>query len=253
MSTHYDVIIIGTGAGGGTLAYRLAPSGKRILLLERGDYVPREKDNWELARGQRRARSTTRKKRGTTRTASRSTRTRTTTSAATPSSTARRCFGCASGISASWCTTAACRPAWPIGYDELEPYYTKPSTSIRFTESVATIPPTRGRAGHIRIPPSPTSRAFSSCTTIFARAGLRPFHVPLGIMLDETNAHISRCIRCNTCDGFPCLLQRQERRSRCLCGSGAGASERVALDQRPGHAARNERVRPRSDQRGRRA
>ena len=43
---HYDVIIIGTGAGGGTLAYRLAPSGKRILLIERGDYVPREKDNW---------------------------------------------------------------------------------------------------------------------------------------------------------------------------------------------------------------
>src|SRR5207249_8532787 len=43
----YDVIIIGTGAGGGTLAYRLAPSGKRILLLERGDYVPREKENWD--------------------------------------------------------------------------------------------------------------------------------------------------------------------------------------------------------------
>ena len=45
--THYDVIIIGTGAGGGTLAYKLAPSGKRILLLERGDYVKREKDNWD--------------------------------------------------------------------------------------------------------------------------------------------------------------------------------------------------------------
>src|SRR5438477_12592681 len=45
-NNHYDVIIIGTGAGGGTLAYRLAPSGKRILLLERGDYVAREKDNW---------------------------------------------------------------------------------------------------------------------------------------------------------------------------------------------------------------
>jgi choline dehydrogenase-like flavoprotein len=44
--THYDVIIIGTGAGDGTLAYRLAPTGKRILALERGDYVPREKDNW---------------------------------------------------------------------------------------------------------------------------------------------------------------------------------------------------------------
>src|SRR5438132_11790466 len=43
---HYDIIIIGTGAGGGTLAYRLAPSGKKILLLERGDFVPREKQNW---------------------------------------------------------------------------------------------------------------------------------------------------------------------------------------------------------------
>src|SRR5205085_2438945 len=46
-ANHYDVIIIGTGAGGGTLAYALAPSGKRILLLERGGYVPREKDNWD--------------------------------------------------------------------------------------------------------------------------------------------------------------------------------------------------------------
>src|SRR5437870_8758293 len=43
----YDIIIIGTGAGGGTLAYHLAPSGKRILILERGDYVPREKANWD--------------------------------------------------------------------------------------------------------------------------------------------------------------------------------------------------------------
>ncbi len=44
---HYDVIIIGTGAGGGTLARRLAPSGKRILLLERGGFLPREKENWD--------------------------------------------------------------------------------------------------------------------------------------------------------------------------------------------------------------
>ena len=44
---HYDVIVIGTGAGGGTLAHRLAPTGKRVLLLERGDYLPRERDNWD--------------------------------------------------------------------------------------------------------------------------------------------------------------------------------------------------------------
>jgi choline dehydrogenase-like flavoprotein len=48
-SERYDVIIIGTGAGGATLAYRLAPSGKRILLLERGDFLPRERENWDSA------------------------------------------------------------------------------------------------------------------------------------------------------------------------------------------------------------
>ena len=46
MSDSYDVIIIGSGAGGGTLAHRLAPSGKRILLLERGGWLPREPQNW---------------------------------------------------------------------------------------------------------------------------------------------------------------------------------------------------------------
>jgi choline dehydrogenase-like flavoprotein len=44
----YDVIIIGTAAGGGTLARHLAPSGKRILLLERGDWLPREPQNWSI-------------------------------------------------------------------------------------------------------------------------------------------------------------------------------------------------------------
>ena len=46
MNPHYDVIIIGTGAGGGSLLNRIAPSGKRILVLERGPFLPREKDNW---------------------------------------------------------------------------------------------------------------------------------------------------------------------------------------------------------------
>jgi choline dehydrogenase-like flavoprotein len=45
--SNYDVIIIGTGAGGGALAQRLAPSGKRILILERGTFLPQEKENWE--------------------------------------------------------------------------------------------------------------------------------------------------------------------------------------------------------------
>jgi hypothetical protein len=46
MNENYDFIIIGTGAGGGTLAHKLAPSGKKILVLERGDFVKRELENW---------------------------------------------------------------------------------------------------------------------------------------------------------------------------------------------------------------
>src|ERR1700722_20749967 len=46
MKTDYDVIIIGSGAGGGTLAHRLAPSGKSILILERGGWLKREPENW---------------------------------------------------------------------------------------------------------------------------------------------------------------------------------------------------------------
>ncbi|MBP6812855.1 MAG: NAD(P)-binding protein, partial [Saprospiraceae bacterium] len=57
--TNFDIIIIGTGAGGGTLAYKLAPSGKRILILERGDFLPKEKENWDpLAVAQGRYRTT---------------------------------------------------------------------------------------------------------------------------------------------------------------------------------------------------
>src|SRR4051812_26498316 len=49
MSDHYDVIVIGSGAGGGTLVHALAPTGKRILLLERGGRLPREIENWDPA------------------------------------------------------------------------------------------------------------------------------------------------------------------------------------------------------------
>lgn len=47
MTDHYDVIVIGSGAGGGTLTHALAPTGQRILLLERGGFLPREPQNWD--------------------------------------------------------------------------------------------------------------------------------------------------------------------------------------------------------------
>ena len=43
----YDIIIIGSGAGGGTLAHALASTPANILLVERGDFVPQERENWD--------------------------------------------------------------------------------------------------------------------------------------------------------------------------------------------------------------
>ena len=45
--THFDVIVIGSGPGGASVAHRLAPTGAKILLLERGDYLPRTRANWD--------------------------------------------------------------------------------------------------------------------------------------------------------------------------------------------------------------
>lgn len=42
----YDIIVIGSGPGGASLAQRLAPTGKRILIMERGEYLPRSERNW---------------------------------------------------------------------------------------------------------------------------------------------------------------------------------------------------------------
>ena len=96
----YDVIIVGTGAGGGTLARHLAPSGKRILLLERGGWLPREPQNWQTADvfidGRYMSADTwydTRDERFSPRS--------TTSSAAPPSCTGPPCTGCAGRTSAS--------------------------------------------------------------------------------------------------------------------------------------------------------
>ena len=113
LTNAYDVIIIGTGAGGGTLARQLAPSGKRILLLERGDWLPREPQNWDTADvfvDNRYISPDT----WTDGTARRSSRRSTTSSAAPPSCTAPRCTGCGGRTSASCTTTTGSRRRWPI-------------------------------------------------------------------------------------------------------------------------------------------
>lgn len=204
-SDRYDVIIIGTGAGGGTLAHSLAPTGKRILLIERGDFVPREKDNWSSRAVNVQAKYHTkevwRDKDG----------------AALHPHTNYYVGGNTKFYGAALFRLreadfgelqhpAGVSPAWPIAYSDLEPYYTE-AERLYHVHGERGIDPTDPWAS-APYPHAPVSHEprIQQLHDDLRRRGLRPFPVPLGIMLDERQPHDSACIRCETCDGFPCLL-----------------------------------------------
>ena len=210
----YDVIIIGSGAGGGTLAYKLAPSGKRILLLERGDFVPREKDNWDSrsvnVQGKYQAKEVWRDKEGkplhphTNYNVGGNTK----FYGAALFRLRRADFGeirHAGGIS----------PAWPISYDDLEPYYLQAERLYHVHGNRGEDPTDPGSPSPYPHPAVSHEPRIQQLSDDLARQGLTPFHVPLGIMLDEKNRHASKCIRCNTCDGFPCLVSAKSDAEVC--------------------------------------
>ncbi len=203
--THYDVIIIGTGAGGGTLAHRLAPSGLRVLLLERGDYVPREKDNWSPravnVMGRYQAKEVWYDSDGkplhphTNYNVGGNTK----FYGAALFRLRREDFGELrhhGGLS----------PAWPISYDELEPYYGEAERLFTVHGARGEDPTEPPTSTPYPYPPVSHEPRLQQLAEDLQAQGLRPFHTPLGIMLNEADRRRSACIRCETCDGFPCLV-----------------------------------------------
>ncbi|HXJ03554.1 MAG TPA: GMC family oxidoreductase [Candidatus Acidoferrum sp.] len=202
---HYDVIIIGTGAGGGTLAHALASSGKNILLIERGDYVRREKANWDSravnVEGKYQTKEEWRDKNGKP--------LHPHTNYYVGGNT--KFYGAAlfrlrkedfgeirhfGGISS----------AWPISYDDLEPYYLKAERLYHVHGKRGEDPTEPKASGPYPHPPISHEPRIQQLSDDFERLGLRPFHTPLGLQIDEQNPHASKCIRCDTCDGYPCLV-----------------------------------------------
>src|SRR5438128_2238117 len=202
---HYDVIIIGTGAGGGTLAYHLAPSGKQILLLERGDYVRREKDNWSSRAVNVEAKYQTKEEWRDKDGKPLHPHTNYYVGGNTKFYGAAlfrlrkedfreiRHFG---GIS----------PAWPISYEDLEPYYLKAERLYHVHGTRGEDPTEPYASGPYPHPGISHEPRIQQLSDDFERLGLKPFHTPLGLQLDEQNPHASKCIRCDTCDGYPCLV-----------------------------------------------
>jgi choline dehydrogenase-like flavoprotein len=205
MPDHYDVIIIGTGAGGGTLAHRLAPSGKRILLLERGPFLPREPANWDS----KAVYLDTRYKAhedwydeegkpfhpgaqyyvgGNTK-----------VYGAILFRMRERDFGEVrhyGGVS----------PAWPISYADLEPYYAEAERLYVVHGQRGEDPTEPPASGPFPYPAVSHEPRIQKLSDDFARMGMHPFHLPVGIRLDEQDPINSVCVRCEKFDGFPCVV-----------------------------------------------
>src|SRR5215813_12158584 len=205
MSQHYDIIIIGSGAGGGTLARQLATTGKRILILERGDWLKREALNWDPkavfvdnryispdvwydAEGRAFQPQVHYFVGGATK-----------MYGAALYRLRREDFGNLreyDGIS----------PAWPISYDEMEPFYTKAEQMYQVHGLRGMDPTEPPASAPYPYPPVSNEPRIQQLFDDLNAAGLHPFPAPCGIMLDEQHMENSRCIRCQTCDGFPCLV-----------------------------------------------
>jgi choline dehydrogenase-like flavoprotein len=201
----YDVIIIGTGAGGGTLAAALAPTGKKILLLERGDWIRREKQNWDpraaITQGRYHAHQTWYDKKGR----------------GFQPGTHYNVGGNTKFYGASlWRMREAdfgelkhaggVSPAWPLDYAELEPWYAAAERMYHVHGARGTDPTEPWASEPFPAPPVSHEPRIQRLHDDLTRSGLHPFPSPIGILLDEANPAQSACIRCGTCDAFPCLV-----------------------------------------------
>jgi choline dehydrogenase-like flavoprotein len=201
----YDIIIIGTGAGGGTLLHKLKDTGKRILVLERGSYLPREKANWNSKEVFQKERYHTKEVWKTKEGKDLHPGTGYWVGGNT------KVYGAAlfrlrerdfeeikheGGIS----------PAWPLKYADYEAYYTE-AEKLYWVHGKMGIDPTEPfRTEDYSYPPVSHEPRIQEIHDELVKDGHQPFYMPIAIKLNEEDRLNSPCIRCNTCDGYPCMI-----------------------------------------------
>ncbi|MEZ4702271.1 MAG: GMC family oxidoreductase [Rhodothermales bacterium] len=208
----YDIAIIGTGAGGGTLAYALRDAGLSILLIERGDYLPQEPENWDPEAAYFRSRYKT---------------TETWEDAAGNAYRPGIHYYVGGNTKVYGAALPRFRkedfealeheggtsPAWPVTYDELEPYYAEAERIFGVHGEAGGDPTEPPRSGPYPHSPIPHEPYIADLSARLRRQGLHPFYYPMGIDLRPGG----RCIRCKTCDGFPCqVLAKSDADTRCV-------------------------------------
>ena len=202
---HYDIIIIGTGAGGGTILHKLKDSGKKILVLERGTFMPQEKENWDTDEVFRKERYHTREVWKTNGDEDLHPGTGYWVGGNT------KVYGAAllrlrekdfdqvqhhGGVSLEW----------PLKYNDFEPYYTEAEKLYQVHGKMGLDPTDPYRSGEFPYKEVSHEPRIQELHDDLVKEGVHPFYIPLGVKLNEADAIKSTCIRCNTCDGFPCLL-----------------------------------------------
>jgi choline dehydrogenase-like flavoprotein len=206
----FDIIIIGSGAGGGTIAHALASSGARILVIERGDFVPQEEDNWNPEAVWKHLRYRVRERwldrRG-------------------------REFQpythyCVGGNTKFWGSVLyrlrredfqavkhidGMSPAWPISYETLEPYYDRAEClyQVRGQHGLDPTEPARRPYRH-----EPVAHAAGMATIVeqLRALGLHPSPLPLGLLRPGAQ---DGCQLCNTCNSFPCKVHAKSDADVC--------------------------------------
>ncbi|MCX4766564.1 GMC family oxidoreductase [Streptomyces sp. NBC_01275] len=196
-----DVLVLGSGAGGATTAWALASTGARVLVVERGGFLPREQDNWspQAVFGEGRYHNA-----GPWRTAE--------GRPFTPSAHyyvggTTKVFGAAlprlrSGDFDAVEHLEGTSPAWPFGYADLEPYYAEAERLYRVHGAAGADPTGPPRSGPYPWPPVAHEPVIGELAERLRAQGLHPYPVELGVDLAEGGA----CLRCGTCDAFPCRV-----------------------------------------------
>jgi len=198
---HYDVIIIGTGAGGGTLAHKLAPSGKSILLLERGAYIPREKENWSTQSvfldGRYKAKETWRDKDG---------------KAFHPG--IHYCVGGNTKVYGAALLRlrekdfeevqhyGGLSPAWPLQYADLAPYYREAEKLYHVHGKRGVDPTDPHESEPYAYEPLPHEPRIQELHDDMQQLGLRPFSLPIGVRLGGEDQGDAPAVL-DRFDGFP--------------------------------------------------
>ncbi len=207
MKTHYDVVIIGSGAGGGTIAQSLAHTGKSILILERGQHLPVEEDNWDAGAvfidKKYSSKEKWQNKHGHKFTPNEHYWVGGNTSfyGAVLMRFRREDF-------IERMHTGGFSPAWPISYDDLAPYYDKAESlwEVRGQRGEdPTEPEDAPPFNHPRVEHESEIARFVS--HVENRFGWQPFNLPLGVRRTDGAVNPGPCLKCKTCGGFPCKVK----------------------------------------------